>query len=100
IEIFGILTIALAAYMDVLNVRYMIVFLVVYAIFGSIISMSAFSQQIYTQKLRISLVDMLKSLFLCVLEFAFFRYVMAAVRFIAFLRYRKNKNTWGKIERV
>jgi len=78
----------------------MIIFLIVYAIYGSIISLSAFSQQIYTQKLRISLFDMLKVLVLCVLEFAFFRYVLAVVRFVALLRYGKNKATWGKIERV
>ncbi|MCL2408423.1 MAG: glycosyltransferase family 2 protein [Oscillospiraceae bacterium] len=100
IEVFGILTIALAAYIDVLNVRYMIIFLIVYAIYGSIISLSAFSQQIYTQKLRISLLDILKVLLLCVLEFAFFRYVLAAIRFVALLRYGKNKTTWGKIDRV
>jgi len=100
VELFGILTIVLAAYIDVLNVRYMVIFLIVYAIYGSIISLSAFSQQIYTQKLRVSLLDMLKVLFLCVLEFAFFRYALAAIRFVAFLRYGKNKTTWGKIKRV
>ncbi|MCL2842505.1 MAG: glycosyltransferase [Oscillospiraceae bacterium] len=100
IEIFGILTIILAAYMGVLNVGYMVVFLVVYAIFGSIISLSAFSQQIYTQKFRVSLLDMLKTLFLCILEFVFFRYVLVIVRLVAFIRFRKNKNTWGKIKRV
>ena len=100
IELFGILTIIVAVYLDVLNIRYMIVFFVIYAIYGAIISLSAFSQQIYIQKLRISSLDMLKTLLLCILEFAFFRYVLVVVRVIAFLRYRKNKTTWGKIKRV
>ncbi|MCL2865383.1 MAG: glycosyltransferase family 2 protein [Lachnospiraceae bacterium] len=100
IELFGILTIMLALYLDVLNIGYMIGFLVMYAIYGSIISLSAFSQQVYTQKFRVLFSDMLKTLLLCILEFAFFRYVLVVVRFIAFFRYGKNKNTWGKIKRV
>jgi len=100
IELLGILTIVLAFYMDVLNVGYMVLFLTIYAIYGAIISLSAFSQQMYIQKFRISLWDMLKTLFLCVLEFGFFRYVLVIVRFAAFLRYGKNKSTWGKITRV
>jgi len=100
IELLGILAIILALYIDVLNVGYMILFLIIYAIYGAIISLSAFSQQMYIQKFRISLWDMLKTLLLCVLEFGFFRYVLVIVRFAALLRYGKNKSTWGEIERV
>jgi len=100
IELFGILTIILATYLDVLNVGYMIIFLIIYAIYGAIISLCAFSQHVYTQKFRISLVDMLKTLFLCVLEFGLFRYVLVIVRFMAFIRYGKNKTAWGQIKRV
>ena len=100
IELLGILTIVLAFYINVLNVGYMILFLIVYAIYGAIISLSAFSQQMYIQKFRIYIWDMLKTLLLCVLEFGFFRYVLVIVRFAAFLRYGKNKSTWGKIKRV
>ena len=100
IELFGILTIILAAYLDVLNIRYMIVFMVIYAIYGSIISLSAFSQQIYIQKFRLSFLDTLKALLLCILEFGFFRYVLVVVRMMAFLQYGKKKATWGQIKRV
>jgi len=100
IELFGIVTIIVASYLDVLNVGYMISFLVIYVIYGTIISLSAFSQQIYTQKIRISPADIPKTLILCMLEFVFFRYVLVAVRIMAFLRYKKNKATWGKIKRV
>ena len=100
IELLGIVTIILALFLTVLNIEYMIVFLVVYAIYGTIISLSAFSQHLYTQRFRLSPWDMLKILFLCILEFGIFRYVLAVVRLMAFLRYGKNKSTWGKIERV
>ena len=100
IELFGIATIVLALFLDMLNLQYMVVFLIVYAIYGTIISLSAFSQHLYTQRFKISPMDMLKVFLLCVIEFGFFRYVIAIVRLIAFFRYRKNKSTWGKIKRV
>ena len=100
IEFLGIFSILLALYMDILNVDYMILFMLIYALFGAIISLSAFSQKIYTQRFRISLWEMVKTFFLCVIEFAIFRYFLVAVRFMSFLSYRKNKGRWGKIKRV
>jgi len=100
IELFGIVTILLAVYIDVLNLEYMIVFFIVYAIYGAIISLSAFSQQIYTQKFRTRRLDIIKTVFVCVIEFAFFRYVLLVVRLVGFIRYGKHKNKWGKIKRV
>ena len=100
IELFGIATIVLALFLDVLYTEYMFVFLIAYAIYGTVISLSAFSQHLYTQRFRLSPFDMIKVLFLCVLEFTIFRYILAIVRLMAFLRYGKNKSTWGKIKRV
>jgi len=100
IELFGIVTIVMASYLDILNFGYMLVFFIIYAIYGAIISLSAFSQQIYTQKFRVSALDMFKTLFLCILEFGFFRYVLVIVRIAAFIRYGKHKSTWGQIKRV
>jgi len=100
IELFGIGTIVLAYYLDILNLQYMIVFLAIYALFGTITSLSTFSQQIYIQKLKISFLDMLKVLSLCVLEFVFFRYVLVVVRVMALLGYGKSKKVWGEIKRV
>ena len=99
IELFGVFTILLAFYLDVLNIEYMIIFFIIYTVFGAIISLSAFSQHIYTQKFRLSFWDVIKTLFLCALEFIFFRYLLVIVRIMAFLRYRRNKAKWGQIER-
>jgi len=100
IEMFGIVTIIVASYLDILNLEYMLVFFIIYAIYGAIISLSAFSQQIYTQKFRVSYIDMFKTLLLCILEFGFFRYVLVVVRIAAIIRYGKHKSTWGQIKRV
>jgi len=100
IEIFGIFTIILASFLGALNVSYMLIFLGIYAVYGTVISLCALSQHIYTQRFKISTADMVKALFLCALEFAFFRYILLVVRIMAFVRYRKNKATWGQIKRV
>jgi len=100
IEVFGLVAILVAFHIDALNLNYMIIFFIMYAIYGTVITLSAFSQHIYTQRFRISLWDMIKALFFCVIEFILFRYILVIVRIIAFLRYGKNKATWGQIKRV
>ncbi|MCL2530582.1 MAG: glycosyltransferase family 2 protein [Oscillospiraceae bacterium] len=100
LELFGVITMALAYFAGMLNMGYMIAFLVLYALYGSIISLTAFSQHIYAQKIHMLPLEMLKAAFLSVLEFGFFRYVLVVVRVMAVFRYGKNKSTWGKIKRV
>jgi len=100
IEIFGVFTILLAMHFGLLHTGYMIMFFALYAVFGGVLSLAAFSQHIYTQRLRISAWDMLKALLLCILEFGFFRYVLVVVRSMAFMRYGKKRAVWGEIKRV
>jgi len=97
IEVFGLVTIGLALYFDVLNVTYMLVFLGVYAIYGMITSLCAFSQ--YAQRFKIRVWDMVKAVLLCVIEFGFFRNLLVVVRLFAFVRYGRKKAVWGKIRR-
>ena len=99
VEIFGLLSIILAAHLNLLNVRFMVVFLAIYAIYGVLLSMCVYSQHIYQQKFKLSAMDLLKAFFICVLEFIFFRYVLLFSRTLAFVRYGKNKKTWGSIKR-
>jgi len=100
IELFGIVTIGLAYVAGMLNLGYMIAFLMLYALYGSIISLTAFSQHIYAQKIQMLPLEMLKAMLLSVVEFGFFRYVLVVVRIVSVFRYGKNKSTWGKIKRV
>ncbi|MCL2194824.1 MAG: glycosyltransferase family 2 protein [Oscillospiraceae bacterium] len=100
VELFGLVTILLAFFAGMLNMGYMLAFFVLYGIYGSLISLTAFSQHIYAQNIRVKPMEMLKALLLCVLEFGFFRYVLVVVRILAVFGYGKNKGTWGKIKRV
>lgn len=100
IEVFGIATTVLAAAAGLLDVPFMLHFFVLYAVYGAVLTMTAFCQRIYTQNLRISLADSLKAALVCLLESLFFRYVLSFVRMTSFFGYRSKKRQWGSIRRI
>ena len=99
IEIFGLLVTLLAWRVGLLNVPFMLRFFLLYALYGSILTITAFFQRIYTQNLKISTGDIIKACFVCVIENVFFRFVLDFVRATAFIGYKKKKNQWGQIKR-
>ncbi len=99
IEIFGVLTMVLAWAIDLLNVKFMIMFFMIYAVFSAILSLSAFFSRIYTTNMRLSIGDSLKAILLCFFELTCLRFVLAWVRSTAFIGYRKKRLSWGRIER-
>lgn len=99
IEIFGVLTMILAFFVDLINVPFMLLFFAIYAIFGSIMSMTAFFARTQTIDLKVKFKEVLKALLLCTIEITALRFVMAWVRATAFIGYKKKKLHWGRIER-
>lgn len=100
IEVFGLLTTALAAAVGLLNIPFMIYFYLLFAVYGAILTMTAFFQRIYTQNLRISGQDILRACIMCLVENVFFRFALDFIRFTAFIGYRKRKHQWGQIKRT
>lgn len=99
IEIFGVFTVLLAFCFDLINVPFMVLFFLIYAVFGSILSLTAFFSRMYTANLKVTVRDALKACVLCVFEITCLRFVMAWVRATAFIGYKKKKMQWGRIER-
>ena len=99
IEVFGLVTVALAWSVGLLNVPFMIYFYLLFALYGSVLTITAFFQRIYTQNLKVSRQDVLRACVICVVENVFFRFVLDFVRATAFIGYRKRKNQWGQIQR-
>lgn len=99
IELFGVLTMLLAFWVDLINVPFMILFYLIYAVFGSVLSLTAFFSRIQTIDLKISFSDGVKAVLLCLFEVTCLRFVLAFVRTTAFRGYRKKKLNWGRIER-
>lgn len=99
IELFGLLTIILAYAVNLINVPFMLLFFLIYALYGAVLTITAFFARIYTQNIRLSVLDVLKSIYLCLAESVFFRFIQAFTRMTAFIGYRKKKNVWGQIQR-
>ena len=99
IEVFGLLVTFLAAAMGYLSVPFMIGFYLLYAAYGSILTITAFFQRVYTQKLKVSRTDMVRAVILCFMENIFFHFFLSFVRVTAFAGYRRKKLQWGSIKR-
>lgn len=99
IEIFGVFTMVLAFCVDLINVPFMILFFLIYAVFGCVQSLTAFFSRMYTSNLKVTYKDAAKACFLCLFEITCLRFVLAWVRATAFIGYRKKKMQWGRIER-
>lgn len=99
IEIFGLLSMVVAFMVDLINVNFMILFFLIYAVFGCILTLTAFFARIHTIDLKISFGDAAKAVLLCFFEISVLRFVLAFVRTVAFVGYKKKKLSWGRIER-
>lgn len=99
IELFGVLTVVLAFFVDLINVPFMILFYLIYAAFGSILSLTAFFSRIQTIDLKVTFSDGIKAVLLCLFEITCLRFVLAFERTTAFIGYRKKRMSWGRIER-
>lgn len=99
IELFGIITMILALCADLINVPFMMMFFFIYAVYGSILSLTAFFARIHTIDLKITFTDVMKAILLCSFEITYLRFILAFVRTTAFWGYKKKKLQWGHIER-
>ena len=99
IEIVGILSMILAFFAGLINVKFMLMFFGIYALFGTVLTMTSFFARIQTIDLKIKFKDFLKAGLLCIIEVTGLRFVMAWVRATAFVGYKKKKLKWDKLER-
>ncbi|MDD6767789.1 MAG: glycosyltransferase [Coriobacteriaceae bacterium] len=99
IELFGILSLLLGAAFGFVNLPFMVLFFGIYALFGAVMSLTAFFSRVQTRDLSISVADILRALLLSVVEVTALRFVMAVTRMGALLGYRKHKGKWERAER-
>ena len=89
IEIFGLLTIGIAFAANFINVPFMILFFALHAVFGAIMSLTAFFSRIQTRDLRISPSDAVRAVLLSIIEVTVLRTIMMATRNVAMFAYRR-----------
>ncbi len=99
IEVFGLLTIALAYAVNLINEPFMILFFLVYAAFGCILTLISFFSRLYMQNMKITWKDSLKAILLSGFELVGLRFILMLVRMNALIGYRKNRHNWGTLVR-
>lgn len=99
VELLGAFSMALAFTLGLVNLPFMILFLSMYAVYGCVLTMTAFFAQIYTSELKITAHDICKAMLLCLFEVFFLHAALNFVRATAFIGYKKRRLNWGRIER-
>ena len=99
IELFGLATVALAFAFNFINVPFMIMFFGIYAVFGAVMSLTAFFSRVQTRDLKLSAGDVVRALLLSIFEVTILRFILATTRMMALVGYRKKERHWGTIER-
>ena len=99
IEIFGLLTILLSIAFNLINFQFMVIFFLIYGIYGAVLSLAAFLSRCHTQNYKLSISDIVKAILLCLFEVTVLRFVMSFARMTALFKYKKKKSHWGNIKR-
>lgn len=99
-QVTGWVTMAASAAIGILNWNFMIQFYLMYTMYNAVLTITIFFQRVYTLNLKMSLLDVVKAIIVCVLENVFFRLFLEVVRTTAFIGYGKRKKQWGRIKRV
>ena len=99
IEVFGLFTIVLSYFFNLINVPFMFLFFAVYAGFGCLLTVIAFFTQIHTRHIRLTWLDVLRTILLSGFELVGLRFILMLVRMNALIGYRRKKNVWGDLQR-
>lgn len=99
IELVGILVTILAYLTGLLNLRYMLILFLVYALFGSMLTIISFLARNFLSDIRVRKRDIVKAFLLCIPENIIIRFVLAWTRLFSILFYRGKKTKWGAIKR-
>lgn len=100
IELIGIITIIISYCLNLINLPFMILFLILYALFGALLSFTIFLARIYIEEGQVKIRDMIKAIGICFFEITILRQIMSISRMIAIITYRKKKVSWGEITRM
>lgn len=98
-ETVGLLFIFLAFYLELINFKFMIEYLLVYILFCTICTITSFFTRTYTDMKDITIRDFIKVVTYSFLENFGFRQLVNYYRLSTFFTRRSHKLDWGKIKR-
>lgn len=100
IELFGLVTVAIAFAFNFINVPFMVVFFFIYAAYAALMSLSAFFSRVQTRDLKLTASDVLRAVLLALLEVSVLRFIMAVTRMLALVGYRRRGRRWETVGRT
>lgn len=98
-ETIGLIFIFVAFYVELINVKFMIMYILIYIIFCTTFTITTFLNRTYTEMYNLNLKDLIKIVVYSFLENIGFRQLANLYRLEAFINYRKHKLEWNKIKR-
>lgn len=99
IELAGMLITVLAYMFGLLNPSYMLILFLVYAIFGSLLTVISYLARNFLSDTHLSFGDVIKAFLLCIPENIGLRFIMAWTRLTAIFSYKRKNASWGQIKR-
>ena len=99
IELAGIFITVLTYLFGLLNLSYLLILFVVYAVFGSLLTVISYLARNYLSDTHLSFGDVIKAFLLCIPENIGLRFIMAWTRLTAIFFYKGKNISWGQIKR-
>ncbi len=99
IELVGTVVTVLAYLFGLLKLEYMLILFLVYAVFGSLLTVISYLARNYLGDTRLGFGDVIRAFLLCIPETIGLRFIMAWTRLLAIFFYRGKKTKWGQIKR-
>lgn len=99
IEVLGYIFIPLSYFFGLLNEKYFIMFLIASILYGIVLSIGAILLEEYTFNKYSTITDLFKLTFYGILENFGYRQMTTLFRIEGIIRFKKFKNSWGKIKR-
>lgn len=99
IEVFGLITTIISLYFGILNVPFMLIFYLLYTLFGCVMSLTTFFSRVHLANNKLSLLDICKAFLVCLFEIVILRFILMLSRLSTFVGYRKKRMRWEKINR-
>lgn len=99
IEVFGVITMILASIFGLINIKFMILFFALYALFNILMSLTAFFSRIYSMQVQLTKGDVIKAISISAFENIGMRTILAYTRMMSIVKMKGNKNSWGTIQR-
>ena len=100
IEVIGTLTTLVAFLVGLLNVRFMLVFFILYTLFGCVMTLTTFFARVHLANNKLSFLDICKAFLVCAIEIVILRFILMISRLTSVFTYRKNKCRWDKLDRT